>query len=51
MGKGKGDIAQHVRYVTRGEILFELAAYNRGIEILTAAKHKLPVLTRVIRKF
>jgi len=51
MGKGKGDVAQYVRYITRGQILFEIAAGLNNKKILFAAKYKLPILTRIIEKF
>ena len=50
MGKGKGEISQYVRYITRGEIILELALNPVGKIILEAAKKKLPVLTRIVTR-
>jgi large subunit ribosomal protein L16 len=51
MGKGKGEVSQHVRYIIRGQILFEIAAGKQNRSILLIAKRKLPLLTRIIERF
>lgn len=50
MGKGKGEISQRVRYITRGEIILEMALIEGVKDILITASKKLPLLTRVIER-
>jgi len=50
MGKGKGNIAKHVTFVRKGQILCELSLLNKeeAYEILKIASSKLPTKTRII---
>lgn len=52
MGGGKGDIETYVAVVRPGKIMFEVGGIPdaAAIEALTRAGHKLPILTKVLRK-
>ncbi len=52
MGSGKGDISQYVAVVKPGKILFEIAGIPQtdAIEALSRAGHKMPILTRVVKR-
>lgn len=53
MGGGKGDIADYVAVVKAGRMLFEMGAlpFDIAEEALRLASAKLPVRTKVIRKY
>lgn len=50
MGKGKGNISNHVAFVKKGQILCELSLSDKNIafDILTIAASKLPVKSKII---
>ncbi len=53
MGSGKGDVEGYVAVVKPGTVLFEIAGVNPEIamEALRLASHKLPMKTKIIKKF
>ncbi len=52
MGHGKGAVEFWVAPVKRGRVLFEIEGITKeeAVEVLTAAGHKLPVLTKIIER-
>lgn len=52
MGSGKGNPDSWVAVVKTGRILFEIAGVSEedAIEALRLASHKLPILTKVVRR-
>lgn len=51
MGKGKGNIARHVSFVRKGQIICELSLGNEenALKILKIAASKLPVRAKIIK--
>jgi len=51
MGKGKGNIAKHVSFVRKGQIICELSLNNEenALNILNIAASKLPVKVKIIK--
>ena len=51
MGKGKGNIARHVSFVRKGQIICELSLGNEenALKILKIAASKLPVKAKIIK--
>ncbi|MCY3972830.1 MAG: 50S ribosomal protein L16 [Candidatus Dadabacteria bacterium] len=52
MGKGKGDVAEYVAPIRRGQILYELSGVPSPLakEAFRLASHKLPVKTRAVER-
>jgi len=52
MGKGKGNVEGYVAVVKPGRVMFEVAGVTeeQAREALRLAGHKLPVLTKVVRR-
>ena len=50
MGKGKGNISNHVAFVKKGQILCELSISDRSLafQVLTIAASKLPVKCKIV---
>jgi large subunit ribosomal protein L16 len=50
MGKGKGNIAKHVAFVRKGQIICELSVEDKiiALHILTIAASKLPVRCKIV---
>ena len=50
MGKGKGNIARHVSFVRKGQILIELSTSDKkvALDILRIASSKLPVKSKIV---
>lgn len=53
MGSGKGDLKGYVSVVRPGRILFEIAGVSEAEahEALVLASHKLPIKTKVVKRF
>ena len=52
MGKGKGDVAEYVAPIRRGQMLYELSGVPTPLakEAFRLASHKLPVKTRAVER-
>lgn len=53
MGKGKGNVSHWLSYILPGQVLYEASSKNdaKTIEALEKAAKKLPVRTKIIKKY